>query len=957
MAVIGQAEIIVRAITKNFDRDIRKSLKGISGDFGRGAGKRIGDGFTDGFNRSNAKNVFGKVADGLRSMVPEAEAAREKFQRLMRLGYLLSGVLGILAGAISAVAVSIGPLLGSLIKMLPAITAVFNAFVTLRTAMAVAKTAFGDIFAAVKKATKTNSGYTKSLKEIREEWQQLMFDAEAAAYSEEEAALNLERAFENLRRMADLPPNSAARRQAELELKKADLAFRRAKDRTQDLNEVLEDGYDAFAKSKQTGGSNPFEDLNAAQEAFARRLVLLQPALDRVELKMSEAFLAPLYETVDVFEQKLLPIFEIRLPEIAARAGNNIDKIFDRAATPENLLKLDEILVNMQPQLEILGDIFSNILDIILSILVASNGITMEFLTWLSTLTGSWSDSLNMMGEDGSLTTFFDEAGDEAASWGRIIGNIFDGLINLMNLTTGPGSAGEAMLTWFTEATNTFANMFSEDPDAGKEFFKNAMDNARAVFSSIGALIQEILDFADNPAIKEFSDILKEGAPATGEMLEKLVEAGPAFATFIRDLFELLNSLTDDNQINAFFETLSIGIVKFREVLESPLGKTLFDNIGPIAATMSALGLMFDAVRFAFQVLVGYMIFGLDAFQKALDPFKKGFSKAFGPVIKLFNSPLKGGLLAVLIILIAKTIEFYNEFENFREMVDSVVSGIGDAFGNLGESLGGLFEALAGEGGLGGLLAMLDPIIKRLLETVIPFIGGVLEFVINAIATAINFITSIVKSVMDVVGMVIDGIKRMFEGDLMGGLGQIVMGVVTFIVGIVQAILNAIITVINGFLDFINGAISMVANSPAGKALGLKPIGKIGLLDLTGAIKGNFASKLDAGSSNPMRRNAGSIRAENTRFSRLAPQMAKGGTVFPSMGGTVVNVAEAGRPERIEPLDPNGLSQRDKAMIKMLAPGAGGINITVNPSPGMDEKELAAIVSRRLGFEIRRGTI
>jgi hypothetical protein len=82
---------------------------------------------------------------------------------------------------------------------------------------------------------------------------------------------------------------------------------------------------------------------------------------------------------------------------------------------------------------------------------------------------------------------------------------------------------------------------------------------------------------------------------------------------------------------------------------------------------------------------------------------------------------------------------------------------------------------------------------------------------------------------------------------------------------------------------------------------------------------------------------------------------AMGGTVYPRSGGTLGLIAEAGRPERIEPLDPDGLSKRDKAMIEMLAGPAGGINITVIPSPGMDERELAALVSRQLAFQMRKG--
>ena len=78
---------------------------------------------------------------------------------------------------------------------------------------------------------------------------------------------------------------------------------------------------------------------------------------------------------------------------------------------------------------------------------------------------------------------------------------------------------------------------------------------------------------------------------------------------------------------------------------------------------------------------------------------------------------------------------------------------------------------------------------------------------------------------------------------------------------------------------------------------------------------------------------------------------------MPSRGGTLAQIAEAGRPERVEPLDANGLSKRDYAMIGALRGAGGGINITVNPSPGMDERELAALVSRRIAFEIKRGTV
>jgi hypothetical protein len=85
--------------------------------------------------------------------------------------------------------------------------------------------------------------------------------------------------------------------------------------------------------------------------------------------------------------------------------------------------------------------------------------------------------------------------------------------------------------------------------------------------------------------------------------------------------------------------------------------------------------------------------------------------------------------------------------------------------------------------------------------------------------------------------------------------------------------------------------------------------------------------------------------------------MADGGIVRPSAAGTFARLAEAGRSERVEPLDPEGLSVRDRAIIDRLSGGGAGKEVVINvyPSEGMDEKELAAIVSRQIAFATRRG--
>ena len=84
------------------------------------------------------------------------------------------------------------------------------------------------------------------------------------------------------------------------------------------------------------------------------------------------------------------------------------------------------------------------------------------------------------------------------------------------------------------------------------------------------------------------------------------------------------------------------------------------------------------------------------------------------------------------------------------------------------------------------------------------------------------------------------------------------------------------------------------------------------------------------------------------------PRLAEGGIVKATAGGVLSVIGEAGRNERVEPLDRTGLSQRDRAIIDRLS-GGRGTTINVYPSAGMDERDLADLVSRKLAFELRRG--
>ncbi|UDL15885.1 tape measure protein [Microbacterium phage Pumpernickel] len=283
--------ITVRAVTNQIGNDIRRGLRGAQGDVSR-AGEDMGKAFTSGFNRGVDTNVFRRVANGIRTMVPEADAARAAFQTMVRTGYTLGTALVGVVGAISSVISGLVALAGAAGGAVTTVSVLGNVMFALGAGMIASRLALSGVGGALQKlnqqsrATAVTSGRTAvqavrdsqaresatqriedaerslartieanrdrivdannavrdaqlalndAIRAGREEIQQIGFDAEDAAINEQKAALDLEKARLTLAKVQDLPPNNRARREAELAFAEAELNYRKAKDANADL--------------------------------------------------------------------------------------------------------------------------------------------------------------------------------------------------------------------------------------------------------------------------------------------------------------------------------------------------------------------------------------------------------------------------------------------------------------------------------------------------------------------------------------------------------------------------------------------------------------------------------------------------------------------------------------------------------------------------------------------------
>lgn len=612
MAVVGHAYVVVRAITDGVDNDIRRAFSGskISAAAERG-GALMSNSLVRGLTRGmkDIDQPLVKASRSFSQLNPEAERLRKTWINAMRAGYLLQGALGALGGSISAVIGGLASLIGAAGGAASALVAVGSAAITARVGLGVAQFALGGIAAAVKSATDATGGYSDATADLREQLQQLRFDQEEAALSEERAAFNLDKARQNMLRVQDLAPNSLIRRDAELAFKEAELAYRRAKDRAADLKDQV-----APDNTTAGGGADPFAGLTPSQREFAEYLVSIQGIFKDLREAAASGFLPILQDQIErIVNSPLLGILETRFNDIGKGAGLAVKNFTDALLDPENLNDLNEALGDMAEIMPSFGTILGNAWDAFLSIIVAADPLTRRFVKFLEDKTGSFAAFLDAKQATGELEAFFNRAGDIAADFGTVFGNIFGFLGDTIAANFGPGSGGDKLLQWLIEVSDGWNNIDKFFLDS---YYDGVAENFMAIGDALGGAIDSLLKAGSNPAIKAFWDALDEGSYAFERLINNFVETAPKFGQMIKLATEIMEVFSDTGQVDAFFGVINTALTGVKDLMVGL--RPIIDIIGPILATVSAitllaagvskLGLIFGAMAAKGATAIGTVI-------------------------------------------------------------------------------------------------------------------------------------------------------------------------------------------------------------------------------------------------------------------------------------------------------------------------------------------------------------
>ena len=205
---------------------------------------------------------------------------------------------------------------------------------------------------------------------------------------------------------------------------------------------------------------------------------------------------------------------------------------------------------------------------------------------------------------NGSLTTFYNLAGDVAARLGDIFSKLFGSINNIIKATfpDGPNSgAGGIILSWLDGMMARFQAFTSSNRFAS--WLAGASKNATDALSSIGKLLSVMTDLAAMPEIGQFWRILAQSEGNIRKMLQDGIKAGPAFAKLLNSLIQLITAFSDSEALKLFFNVLNAIVKPLADLFT--FMKPVIDLLGKFHAIVLAISLATLTFNLAGRIFAG----------------------------------------------------------------------------------------------------------------------------------------------------------------------------------------------------------------------------------------------------------------------------------------------------------------------------------------------------------------
>lgn len=360
--------------------------------------------------------------------------------------------------------------------------------------------------------------------------------------------------------------------------------------------------------------------------------------------------------------------------------------------------------------------------------------------------------------------------------------------------------------------------------------------------------------------------------------------------------FERLKFIFEDLQ-----ETVGAALLPAFSKLVDVLGP-LFEKIGPILAQafgaltpiFDILGPIIDVVAGAFTALAPTLTVLMKTISEIVMMLLPPLTELFQMLIPIINQ-LVPPLLALVMVALKPVIQVFQALMTaIQPMLDLILPILVELVTMVGKAFSDYIALVLPI--VLSLITQLAPIITKLLAAILPLLPKLFEMGMKLLMPIAEVLLKLAEKVIPILIPIIDGLADAF-------------------IWLVDNVLGPLIDAVSTAFDWFS------------KLLGLD--GK--KIEVTGSvIRYN---------------NDGSTDHDNNP----ATKMAQGGIVMPRPGGLFANIAEAGKPEAVIPLD---------RLDSMMSGNGATVNITVNAGIGTNGAQVGAeIVSAIKTYERSSGPV
>ena len=424
---------------------------------------------------------------------------------------------------------------------------------------------------------------------------------------------------------------------------------------TRESQEAIADALSDLAYARRQGGAaasgaagavNKFQEalakLSPAQREFVKFIVSLKPMFDKLKNAVGDGFFPPVTAALkDLFKEKGATSFFNQLKDAfvntAEVLGDFVAGLIDLFKNPFFRQQFFDLMQSNATILGTIGSVIKDLTAILVYVLKAAAPVTLEFAKWVETLTSGYRASLETTGGIAKLSDTFSRAGNVA----KIVFGYFSALWDVLKGLAGAAlPSGIYLFKQFTGTLRDLESSIKGNTKGFEDFFNSSALNFEQIMKLAGGLVKILFKLGASPAFNEALQKYQEAIPLLEKIGTKIMDAAPAFAALVIQVLKFVDALTDTGAIEAFFDTLRIGIA-----IITPIVGFFAKIAGVIFSILVALRLLGYAFMFFAKAILGPIIPMLSKAWKSFSTFGrliKGFGVGWGQVFGWIGRVLAG---------------------------------------------------------------------------------------------------------------------------------------------------------------------------------------------------------------------------------------------------------------------------------------------------------------------------